>query len=125
MSKKFITVSAIYAVILVAGIAITLLLAGEITARLVVSMCFIAFSFLAMALASILNLLDIRENVMQNFAVTTISIIYFIVTCVVTVAINILGFTLRWFAVVEILVMALGIVGMLFGILGKQHIEDK
>lgn len=124
VSGKVLTTLIAYVIILAAGVTATLLLADEITGRLLMSLVFIAVAFTAMFGLFVLGMIDDRQNIMQNQAMTILGTLYFIVTVVVTLLINLLRFSTKAFLAAELIVLALGAVGILWGLRGKQHIEE-
>lgn len=124
ISGKVLTTLIAYVIILAAGVTATLLLADEITGRLLMSLVFIAVAFTAMFGLFVLGMIDDRQNIMQNQAMTILGTLYFIVTVVVTLLINLLRFSTKAFMAAELIVLALGGVGILWGLRGKQHIEE-
>lgn len=124
ISGKVLTTLIAYVIILAAGVTATLLLADEITGRLLMSLVFIAVAFTAMFGLFVLGMIDDRQNIMQNQAMTILGTLYFIVTVVVTLLINLLRFSTKAFMAAELIVLALGAVGILWGLRGKQHIEE-
>lgn len=125
VSGKVLTTLIAYVIILAAGVAATLLLADEITGRLLMSLVFIALAFTAMFGLFVMGMMDDRQNIMQNQTMTILGALYFIVTVVVTILINLLRFSTRAFIAAELIVLALGSVGILWGLRGKQHIEEQ
>lgn len=125
VSGKVLTTGIAYLILLAAGVAVTLLLAEEITGRLLLSLVFIALAFTAMFGLFIMGMLDDRQNIMQNQAMTILGTLYFIVAVVVTILVNLLHFPMRAFVAAELIVLALGAVGILWGLRGKQHIEEQ
>ncbi|MCI8513562.1 MAG: hypothetical protein HFI93_02875 [Lachnospiraceae bacterium] len=124
VSGKVMTTIIAYVIILAAGVAATLLLAEEITGRLLLSLVFIGVAFTAMFGMFILGMLDDRQNIMQNQAMTILGTLYFIVAVAATILVNILHFSTRAFVATEVIVLAFGSVGILWGLRGKQHIEE-
>lgn len=125
VSGKVLTTGIAYLILLAAGVAVTLLLAEEITGRLLLSLLFIALAFTAMFGLFIMGMLDDRQNIMQNQAMTILGTLYFVVTVVVTILVNLLHFSMKTFFAAELIVLALGAVGILWGLRGKQHIEEQ
>ncbi len=125
ISGKVITTGVAYLVLLVACIAAVLLFVEEINGRLIASLGFIAVPFTAMFALFMMSMMDDDQNVMQNHAMTTLGTIYFVVTVIVTIIVNLLQFSTKWFVAVEILVLAFGATVILWGLRGKQHIEEQ
>ncbi len=114
---------AIYLATLTAGIVCTLLLASEITARLIFSLVFIALAYTVLFALIELALLDIRQNGMQDFALAALAAVYFAATVAVSLVLNLLPCSNRLFWAAEIIVLAVGTASILCAFIAKRHIE--
>ena len=110
-------------VVLFIAIAVVLLLAEQITVRLILSLCFVAVPYLALSAGILLSVLDRKERLMQNGLLITLSIIYLLVAIALTVVLNLLHLSLRPFIALELVVLAVGIITIIAGISAKRHMD--
>lgn len=121
--KKIILPAAGLGVGLILGVAVTLLLAEEITGRLLLSLLFVGIPYLLMAASILLSAYEGKDKLVQNQMITTICTIYLMVAIVATVILGLFRVSTKVFVALELVVLGLGILGILAGLQGKSHIE--
>lgn len=125
IKKNVVITGIIYWLFLLTGITITCLLVENMTLQLGLSIFFVALAYTVMFAIFIISMLDNRQNVIQNSAISTLGILYFVLTVVITICARLFRFTIKWFIIAELIVLVLGVTVILLGYLGKDHIENE
>ncbi|MCD7863823.1 MAG: hypothetical protein LUG61_10035 [Lachnospiraceae bacterium] len=111
-----------YIIVLLVGIGCALQLMDVFSERIIATIVFIVFAYTVMFAAIELCVLDNRQNIMQNLALALISLIYFVCTIIISFILNIIN---QFFWIGEIIVLTLGLIAIIWGLIGKHHIESK
>lgn len=125
IKKNVVITGIIYLLFLLTGVTITCLLAEKMTLQLGLSICFVILAYTVMFAIFIFCMLDHRQNVVQNSALSTLGILYFVLAVVVTICARLFRFTIKWFIITELIALVLGVTAILLGYLGKDHIENE
>lgn len=115
----------IHAIVLAVGIAVALLLPAEITSALVISVVFCVVAYLVFAAVTVFLVLQSKQRVMQNGGLVTASLIYLAVTVIGSMLFTVLHLPAKIHILLEIVIMALGLILLLIMFLAKLHIENQ
>lgn len=126
MKRKMVLLTGlIYAIVVVGIIAITSLLAKQITMKLVLSLGFVILAFTVLCGLTCFAMLDNRQNIMQNNTMLLLAAGYLITDILITVIINFLRFSIKGMIIAELSVMIIGITAILWAYRGKKYIENQ
>ncbi len=122
--KKVLPILISYCVIMIGVIVVAALLVENVSEKLLFAGIFVFIPYTLLFSSLCLSALDKAENVMQNGLFTTISLIYLILTVLITIVFLILPVSLKVFCAAEILLLCVSIAALAAAVWAKNHIEE-
>lgn len=123
--KKTMILFGLYLLVFIAGISIVFMLCEEITGSDIISMIFSTIAFICLAAANLyLSVSDIQKSI-QNTAIVTVSMVYFLVALIASLVLALLGVETKVHIVLEVIIMVAGITAIGIMIMAKRHIESQ
>lgn len=123
--KKLLPVIISYFIILFTVVAIGLLLFESFTDKLIAVSAFLFLPYTMLFASLCYNMIDKADNVIHNGLFTTVSVLYLVLSIIVSLFALITGMSLKITCVLEIIVMCIGMVGTAVAFAAKNHIEGK
>ncbi|MBR3367279.1 MAG: hypothetical protein IKG66_05755 [Lachnospiraceae bacterium] len=124
-SKKTLILCLIHFVILLVGNVVALVLPSEITSSLVISVVFTDIAYLCFALTTVLGSVSDRQQAVQNIGLVTVSLLYLAAAFLLSAAMYFSHAGTKLHVVLEVVVLALGVVIWAVMYLAKMHIEEQ
>lgn len=115
----------IHGIVLLVGVAVSLLLPAQITSPLVISLVFSAIAYLAFAASTMYAAWQSKEKAMQNGGIIIAAILYLVAALIASVVFAVLKLSTKIHILLEMILMAAGVIMLIMMIMAKRYIDSQ